>query len=100
MKRALLIFTLLCLLVPGAHQVQAQEYLSGYYGQYWDEPQLDARQDDPYYELDVIERAQLYPQQDDPYSELHAMHYQSYPPQFQSYRQYPYLYRRCCVPGR
>ena len=99
MKRAFLTIMLLCLFVLGTHDAQAQEYVPGYYEQYGDETQLDARQYDPYNELDMIHRGQLYPQQDDPYQELDEMHYKSYLPQFNSYLLYPYPYPPCCVPG-
>ena len=63
MKRAFLIIMLLCLFVLGIHDAQAQEYVPGYYDQYWDGTQLYAQQYDPYYEL-------------------HEMHYKLYLPQF------------------
>ena len=92
MKRAFLTTMLLCLFVLGIHDAQAQEYVPGYYDQYWDGTQLYAQQYDPYYEL-------------------HEMHYKLYLPQFNPYLLYPYapyqpypyppyqIYPPCCVPG-
>jgi hypothetical protein len=79
---------LLCLFVLGIHDAQAQEYVPGYYDQYWDGTQLYAQQYDPYYEL-------------------YEMHYKLYLPQFNPYLLYPYplpyppyqIYPPCCVAG-
>jgi len=78
MKRLFFALTFLCLFVLGTHDVQAQEYVPGYYDQYGDGTEY-----------------QSYPQQSDPYYELHALHYQLYLPQYQLYKPYPY----CCVAG-
>ena len=47
MKRAFLTIMLLCLFVLGIHDAQAQEYVPGYYDQYWDGTQLYAQQYEP-----------------------------------------------------
>ena len=78
MKRLFFALTFLYLFVLGTHDLQAQEYVHGYYDQYGDGTQY-----------------QSYPQQYDPYAELHALHYQLYLPQYQLYQPYPY----CCVAG-
>ena len=54
MKRLFFALTFLCLFVLGTHDVQAQEYVPGYYDQYGDGTQYHEsylQQSDPYYEL-------------------------------------------------
>ena len=72
MKISLMTIILAALLISFTRDVQAQEYGSGNYDQYWDGTEY-----------------QSYPKQYDPYYELHVLHYQLYLPQYQY----------CCVAG-
>ncbi len=77
MKTSLLAFSLLALLVLGAHGVQAQGY-GPYYDPSWDEVQY--------------QQYLQYLQENDPYYELHVMHYRLYLQQYQPYQ----IYQPCC----